>query len=90
MGKALPLAFVDAGAPLSPVILAGDAMGANEIDAGGYGICAAHVGDDLARRSFETGAVVGRTVARLDGPLSGPRISDRSLVPTKPFSLLFP
>ena len=81
--------YADPGAPILNVIAATDAMGVNDVDAGGWGIAARDVSPQLARQVFKQGKQVGYAVVKLDdqGP-GGRRRPDRPLIPTIPLTLL--
>ena len=67
MARAVPLMFLDVGAPLLGVVGATDAMGPTVLDAGGYGVVASVVPSDVLERTIEQASVISYTVARLDG-----------------------
>ena len=66
MAAAVPLLIAPVGAPLLEVLGAQDAMGASDIDQGGFGVVAAAVSRDLIESFFETGTCVARSVACLN------------------------
>lgn len=72
----------------SDVVWASDAQGAGEGDLGGYGVVCTKVSDDELRALRESSETLGRSVARLDGTLSGVKNPYKPLVPTVPYSLL--
>jgi len=75
------------GSKLLPMMFATDAMGMNEVDLGGYGICVSDVSPDEISELLTQGEAPGLVVSRLSD-LEGVRSPDRPLAPTKPFSLL--
>jgi hypothetical protein len=85
----LPAMFFDAGAPVSKYVFATDAMGSNDVDFGGFGVCMTEPSDDVLRACLDTGAP-GLTVARLSGDTSGLKNPHKEIVATKPFTLLPP
>ena len=86
MARAVPLMFLDVGAPLLGVVGATDAMGPTMLDAGGYGVVASVVPRDVLERTFEQASVISYTVARLDGSLSGLKNPAKELRGTIPVS----
>ena len=58
----------------SDVVWASDAQGAGEGDLGGFGVVCAKVSESELRALRESGESLGRSVARLDGTLSGVKI----------------
>ena len=72
----------------SDVVWVSDAQGAGEGDLGGYGVVCTKVSDDELRALRESSETLGRSVARLDGTLSGVKNPYKPLVPTVPYSLL--
>jgi len=88
MADVVPWLFADPGAPLCPVIMATDAMGASDVDDGGWGFVARDASQDLVSACFCQGSAIGRTIARLDGNAEGVKYPDRALKATIPFSLL--
>ena len=87
MARIVPLMSCHVGAKFLDWIFATEAMGANEIDQGGFGIMTAKMRaneiDDILRQ----GESEGRAIARLDGS-GGARFPDRTMRPTVPFTLL--
>ncbi len=63
--------YADLGATLPATAFATDAMGANDQDAGGFGIVAADCDPADIRRCFEECLEPGFTVVRLDGHFEG-------------------
>ena len=63
--------FAAIGAPLSPVVFASDAQGADDTgeggDCGGWGLVAADVGEVMARRALLVGLKHNLSVAKLSG-----------------------
>ena len=88
MARVVPLLSAHIGDKLCPLMFACDAMGASQADAGGFGVVAAAVPSSTIADCFSQGACIARTVARLDGSLSGLRRPDRALRPTLPRSSL--
>jgi hypothetical protein len=88
MAKVLPLIFADISAPVASTLFATDAMGANKVDDGGYGIVAADVDHEAALSTYSDGMACGFTVARRDGDLSGLRRPERAINRTVPFTKL--
>ena len=76
----------DIGAPLANCVFATDAMGASEIDAGGYGIVGANVSPELALATFECGTAPGFTVSRLDGDIRALHNPAKELQRTVPYT----
>ena len=75
------------GAKLLPLLCATDAMGVNEHDYGGYGICITDLGQDETDELLTQSEAPGRVVSRLSD-FEGVASPDKPLFPTKPFSLL--
>ena len=67
MAAVVPLFKTRPGLPVSPVLFASDAEGANEEDHGGWGVVMAWAGKALVSRLVEEDIRPGRTIARLDG-----------------------
>jgi hypothetical protein len=88
MAHVIPLMYADVGSPLVNSLFATDAMGANNIDHGGYGIVCAHLSDSLMRSVYTRGRARGFTVARLDGDFSGLKHPEKEISRSIPFSLL--
>ncbi len=78
--------YTDLGAPLAPVIFATDAMGAGEVDAGGYGIVAKDVEEPLARACFTLGRRPGYSVTKLSGEFTGLRRAQQPILRRVSFS----
>ena len=72
----------------SDVVWASDAQGAGEGDLGGFGVVCTKVSESELRALRESGETLGRSVARLDGTLSGVKNPYKPLVPTVPYTLL--
>ena len=58
------------GDEVAPCVLAADAEGPNEVDAGGFGVVGTLVDPELAEATYMKSHRPGRTVARLDGSVS--------------------
>eukprot|EP00438_Fugacium_kawagutii_P010989 Skav206620 [mRNA] locus=scaffold1562:264434:268503:+ [translate_table: standard] len=86
MAHTVSLMSVHVGAPILPWLFATDAMGANEVDWGGYGIAVTQLQDCEIDALLRQGEAVGRTVPRADG--GGAKFPCKTLQPTVPFSLL--
>ena len=71
MAAVLPLAFADVGAPISKVLWATDARGAEDArgpgDCGAFGVVACELPESLAEACYERARSLVRTVSRLDG-----------------------
>lgn len=72
----------------SDVVWASDAQGAGEGDLGGFGVVCTKVSESELSALRESGETLGRSVARLDGTLSGVKNPYKPLVPTVPYTLL--
>ena len=72
MAASVPLLFYSFTDPIAKVALASDAMGSNEQDLGGYGVMARCLSDEQVRNALEVGGAPAKSIARLNGELSGP------------------
>ena len=88
MAALVPWLFADPGAPLCCTVAATDAMGANDLDHGGWGIACRDAPLPLVEAAFRQGTAVGRTVVKLDGDFAGLKHPDRTVSPNTPFTLL--
>ena len=70
MARLVPLMRMPLHHRMAPWIYATDAEGDNNFDNGGYGIVACECAEELAERTWLTGARPGHTVCRLDGRIS--------------------
>ena len=86
MADAMLGMFADVGAPLSPLLVASDAMGASDADAGGWGVAAALPEAKALERLFCQGARPGRTVCNSDGDVGRIKQKDSRLRLGAPFS----
>jgi hypothetical protein len=73
---------------ISEVVLASDAMGASELDHGGFGLVATDASSEEIAAMMSSSEHLGRAIARLDGDLSGLRDPNKAIRPTILFSLL--
>ena len=87
MAKLTCLMVLHLGSPILPMMFATDAMGASELDWGGYGIVASELTDSEKRVLLKVGELPGRSIARLDG-LNGTKFPERPLIPTIRFTRL--
>ena len=87
MARLTALMVCDLGSPILPILFGTDAMGANDIDHGGYGIVATRLEQHEKRILLKLGELPGRSIARLDG-CHGTRFPERPLKPTVPFTRL--
>lgn len=87
MAHSTCLMSVHVGAPIQPWLFATDAMGANEIDWGGFGMAVTQVDEAEITALLRQGEAVGRAIARSDGT-GGARYPEKPLKPTVPFTLL--
>ncbi len=88
MARAIPFMVHHAGRHFGDILFASDAMGANDLDCGGLGIVASDISEQdlvLLRNQAEH---VGKSVARVNGDVSGLKSPGHSIVPTVPFSML--
>jgi hypothetical protein len=88
MAYVTPLMRADLGSPLAATVFGTDAMGSNARDAGGFGIVGTVLDHETLLRTFEASHTPGFTVSRLSGDMSGLRHPERSILATKPFTLL--
>lgn len=88
MAQVVPMFTYKASAPWAMTALATDAVGASRLDHGGYEVVARTISRKLLENLLDVGMAPGRTVARLDGDLSGFRRPDRELRATVPFTRL--
>eukprot|EP00438_Fugacium_kawagutii_P019968 Skav222678 [mRNA] locus=scaffold1471:8076:12526:- [translate_table: standard] len=86
MAHTVSLMSVHVGAPILPWLFATDAMGANDVDWGGYGMAVTQLDECEIDSLLRQGEAVGRTVPRADG--GGAKHPCKSLQPTVPFTLL--
>ena len=63
----LMLCILDVGAPLAPAVYATDAMGASEVDAGGFAIVGADVSQEVLYECWRAGPQPAKTVVKLNG-----------------------
>jgi hypothetical protein len=93
MSQAVLGMYADVGAPTPCVIMATDAMGAEDSsstgDCGGFGIVAGDVPRELALDCLRSGARPGKALQR-DLQLRGREAPDRPLIRTTPFTKLPP
>lgn len=89
MAHVIPLMVCHVGSPILDWLFSTDAMGANEVDYGGYGIAVTQVNETEIEDLLRQGEAMGRSIARLDG-LHGAKFPEKALVPTVPFTLLSP
>ena len=87
MAAVTMLMYCELGAKCIPWCFATDAMGSNEIDAGGWGMAVTQLTESEIRTIFQQGEAPGLSVARL-GEIGGTKWPDRPIVPTVPFTLL--
>ena len=87
MARVVPLVKLRLGAAPLPVLLASDAMGASAADAGGFGIVAQPVAENMWRDVFLKSKSVSKTVAMLCGGSGGLKYPQR-VIATKPVSLV--
>ena len=88
MAELVPFMEARLGWKLSSTVFGTDAMGANEVDNGGFGIVGRKITAELAREIYEQGTAVGRTVVRLDGDPASIKFSNRGLPRNIPFTRL--
>jgi hypothetical protein len=88
MAYVTPLLYFDMAGKFAPAFYATDAMGANNVDHGGYGIVSRQANMELIRACLEVGESPGMSVSRLDGDLSGLKFPAKTIKSTIPFSLL--
>eukprot|EP00438_Fugacium_kawagutii_P007847 Skav210112 [mRNA] locus=scaffold2194:65749:67815:+ [translate_table: standard] len=87
MAHSVSLMSVHVGAPIQPWLFATDAMGANDIDAGGYGIAMTEITDSEVDALLRHGEMPGKSVARLSD-YEGVKRPERPLLATVPFTML--
>ncbi|CAK9064634.1 unnamed protein product, partial [Durusdinium trenchii] len=87
MARLVPLMTCRVGSPLPQWLFATDAMGANELDSGGYGIVMTKITEHEALDLLRQSNAEGRAIAGLDG-MRGAKFPGRALTPTVPFTLL--
>lgn len=87
MARLVPLMTCRVGSPLPQWLFATDAMGANELDSGGYGIVMTKITEHEALDLLRQSNAEGRAIAGLDG-MHGAKFPGRALTPTVPFTLL--
>jgi len=90
MAQVVPLLVYKASSPWALTAFATDAMGSSGIDKGGFGIAARTITHKLRDNMLQVGMAPGRTVARLNGDMSGLRRPDREIRATVPFTRLAP
>ena len=93
MSDLVVLMYADVGAPLARTIFfASDAQGAEGFEqeggAGGWGLVAADIDDDLARRCLMVGLKPGLIAVKLSGEYRGAARPDLSFRRRTPFTLL--
>jgi len=88
MQRALPLMFLDLGAPMARALFATDARGGDGVDAGGHGTAFSPASADEMRVAWARARTLGHTVARVDGSSTELRRPDRGWKPTLPHTRL--
>jgi len=88
MRTAIPLMRLRLDLTSPALMFATDAMGASEIDAGGYGIVGTETSLPEVREVVRAARQLAYTVARADGSLSGLKRPERALQRTVPRSTL--
>ena len=88
MATAVDFMFLDVSMPFSSDVLATDAMGYNEIDHGGFGICVTKVDESELAALRANSEQLGLALNLHDDVTEGMPFPDRALTPTIPFSLL--
>ena len=86
-GQPRLLLYCHVGSKWCPWLFATDAMGENEHDHGGFGICATELRPGEFHTLLRHGEAPGLTVARLDS-VGGARHPEKMLQPTVPFTRL--
>jgi hypothetical protein len=69
--------FYDAGASVCGYVFATDAMGANDVDFGGFGAVVTKPSSAVLRACLDTG-MPGKTVVKLSGVTSGLRAPEKN------------
>ena len=87
MARVTSLMVCQVGSPLLPWLFATDAMGANHVDHGGFGIVVTELDQSELGTVLKLGEAPGKSIARLDGG-GGVKYPDKPLVPTVPFTML--
>ena len=64
MQRGIICLYADLGAPLLPLVFASDAEGAQDFDAGGYGIVVAAANSETVEKLWEAGTKPGLAVAK--------------------------
>ena len=64
MQRAVMGLYADLGAPLLPLVFASDAEGAQDSDAGGYGIVVAAANSEIVEKLWDAGTKPGVAVAK--------------------------
>jgi hypothetical protein len=67
MADLVMLIRYDVGAPMSPVLVASDAMGASAADCGGYSVVGSEIFTNLLHRCFQAGTHPRHTISKLTG-----------------------
>ncbi len=87
MARVTGLMQCHVGSTILPWLFATDAMGANQVDNGGYGVVVTKITKTEIQSLLRVGEMEGRCIARVDGS-GGAKYPQRSLKPTVPFTLL--
>ena len=90
MSNAVSSMYADLGANLATTAFATDAMGAGDLDCGGYGVVTASCEEETVVRCFEEGLEPGFAVCRLDGSFRGMARPERSIGRNVPFTQVPP
>ena len=88
MADVVPRLVALIGSPLLNTIFATDAMGASDLDDGGWGIVAADVPHSLALECFRRGHKPGKSVVKLSGEYGGESNPDTPFLRKVPFTRL--
>ena len=88
MAEAVPHMAYHADSAYANVAFATDAMGASNVDAGGFGGAVSDITEQELDLILRVGEHPARTISRVNGDLSGCRNPGKALVPTKPLSRL--
>lgn len=87
MARVTGLMQCHVGSAILPWLFATDAMGANEVDNGGFGMVVTKISKTEVQALLRVGEMEGRSIARVDGS-GGAKYPQRALKPTVPFTLL--